>query len=237
MTTGRFCRPRCWYDYRQTQQARRVGSCRACGKAIDSSKPGAAKRAFCSRKCSNDALVHRWNVPEPPPVDGARWLPLTRGQFALVDADLFEVVASRPWTHVPDRAPSHYRRDGSPRQLHRFVMGVTDPVVKVDHRNGNTSDNRRQNLRVATQAQNVWNARKKRSARTSVFKGVHKGPTPGPRPWQATIRVSGRNRHLGCFATPEKAALAYDAAAREAFGEFACVNFPEPGERSAIQSQ
>ena len=117
-------------------------------------------------------------------------------------------------------------------------MGVEDPTVKVDHRDGNTLDNRRENLRVATAAQNVRNARKKRSATTSRYKGVfftrgRKGRSLS-KPWQAQIRRGGKNRYLGCFETAEAAALAYDTAARETFGEFACLNFPRDGERSAL---
>jgi hypothetical protein len=152
-----------------------------------------------------------------------------------VDADLFDELMKRPWTYVPGHAPSHSRRDGTPRQLHRFIMGVRDPRIQVDHRDGNTLDNRRKKLRVATCAQNVRNARKKSNARTSTFKGVHRSSkTTSPKPWQAMIRANKRHKFLGCFATEKEAACAYDDAAREYFGAFACVNFPREGERSAI---
>ena len=49
--------------------------------------------------------------------------------------------------------------------------------------------------------------------------------------WRATICVAGEKRLLGRFADPVDAAKAYDDAAREHFGPFACVNFPRSGER------
>jgi hypothetical protein len=48
------------------------------------------------------------------------------------------------------------------------------------------------------------------------------------------IRAEGRSRYIGCYETEEEAAAAYDDVAREAFGEFACVNIPREGERPAV---
>jgi len=106
----------------------------------------------------------------------------------------------------------------------------------VDHRSGDRLDNRRQNLRVASRPQNSQNAIKPRrgsrtgKAPTSTFKGVHRRPSGQ---WTASIRVDGKLRILGTFQDETEAALVYDAAAREVFGAFACVNFPQGAERPA----
>ena len=235
MTTGRFCRPRCWYDYRQIQAARRVIACMTCNGPIDPTDGIRKRRKFCSRACADKGLIKNRSALPPPPVEGAMWLPLTRGQFALVDADMFDLLAARPWIYSPKHAPTHGRMDGSPKLLHRFITGVNDPAIKVDHKSGNSLDNRRQNLRTATHAQNLYNSRKKSNAKSSKYKGVHFSKAQaGPKKWHAMIRAPGRSRWLGGFETQEEAAKAYDAAAREAFGEFACVNFPLKGERCAI---
>jgi hypothetical protein len=111
---------------------------------------------------------------------------------------------------------------------------------RVDHANGDGLDNRRQNLRQATQQQNMRNSRKYRGG-SSRYKGVC-WKIRNQR-WLAQIYVSEqdasgvptkRKLHLGTFTDQETAARAYDAAAREHFGEFACLNFPLPGERGAL---
>ena len=111
-------------------------------------------------------------------------------------------------------------------QLHREVMGAP-PGMLVDHVNGNTLDNRRCNLRVATHGQNLAN--RKAITAKSGFKGAFWAKWAGR--WYSSIGVNGRVIRLGYFDTPEAAALAYDEAARKHHGEFACVNFPRPGEQ------
>jgi hypothetical protein len=91
-----------------------------------------------------------------------------------------------------------------------------------DHINGDKLDNRRANLRAATAAQNSRNTAKHKGG--SRFKGVCLCRQTGR--WKATIKIDGRQAWLGRFDTEEDAARAYDAAALEAFGEFACLNFP-----------
>lgn len=105
--------------------------------------------------------------------------------------------------------------------LHREVMAPLASRAQVDHRDGNTLDNRRLNLRVATPGQQRANSRKKSDrAYSSRFKGVSR--PKGCARWLAQIRL----RRIGYFATEEEAARAYDAAAVVEFGEFACLNFP-----------
>lgn len=105
--------------------------------------------------------------------------------------------------------------------MHGFLTGWP----RVDHINGDGLDNRRSNLREANAAQNAANAGL-RSDSVSGFKGVYPN-TAGGLPWKAEIRANGKRRYLGIFGDPATAARAYDAAAREAFGEFARLNFPQ----------
>lgn len=101
-----------------------------------------------------------------------------------------------------------------PRVMFRDMAGKL-----VDHRNGDTLDNRRTNLRICTRLDNARNQRKIRGV--SRFKGVglHRGK------WLARIRgPESKVVHLGYFASERDAALAYDRAARQYHGEFACTN-------------
>jgi hypothetical protein len=160
-------------------------------------------------------------------------IPLSQGLVALVDDGDFEAVSAHKWSaakkpHANYAVRSVRRTDGgwTPLYLHTFLTGYE----LVDHANGNGLDNRRSNLRSATEAENRQNMRRARN-NTSGFKGV---TWNGRRQkWMAQIQSQGHNRYLGLFTTPEEAAHAYDDAARALFGEFAAVNFPLAEERAA----
>lgn len=170
----------------------------------------------------------RRGAPEPAPVQGARWVALTQDKFALVDAEDFERVAFFSWCYRMLRGCEHANRTArkndwrSAKQsifLHQEVLRTTEPI---DHRNGNGLDNRKQNLRLAAQQQNLWNRRVRNDSSTGV-----KGITRVNSRWRARIKVNERAVHLGYFDTQEDAGRAYDAAARKFYGEFACTNYEE----------
>jgi hypothetical protein len=96
--------------------------------------------------------------------------------------------------------------------------------LMVDHRNTNSLDNRRSNLRLATRAQNVQNSQKRNIKTTSRFIGVCLDKESGR--WIAAITKEGKKVHLGRFDSEPDAAKAYDAAAKKYRGEFARLNFP-----------
>jgi hypothetical protein len=93
------------------------------------------------------------------------------------------------------------------------------PRGRIDHINGDRSDDRITNLRDCSQRENMRNMRGHSS---SGFKGVY--PSKNSSRWQASIFVDNAIVRLGTFATKEEAAAAYDAAARRHFGAFARTN-------------
>lgn len=102
-------------------------------------------------------------------------------------------------------------RDGGTVYLHRDLLGLArGDAREVDHRNRDKLDNRRSNLRVVTRRENAQNLPSQRG--TSGFRGVAR--TAGGR-WTAQVKLDGRKRHLGTFAT-EGAAAAAAAAFRRA---------------------
>lgn len=159
-------------------------------------------------------------------------IPLTQGQVALVDDEDADLV-NQNWcaTVIPSGYGNSefYAKCKGQGYLHRVILArvLNRPLATsewVDHINRNTLDNRRTNLRLTTPSQNCMN-RAKGKTNTSGFKGVSFDRIRNK--WLAQIRLSGRVKNLGRYATPEDAACAYDTAAREFYGEFARLNFPQ----------
>jgi hypothetical protein len=154
-----------------------------------------------------------------------------RGHTLVDLADLDRVLQKRWCLHVDaaqDRRCVMARTAGGRKnskviRLHTFLLqDVLLPKQEVDHKNGDTLDNRRENLRPATRTQNGRNIT--RFHAKSGYKGVCrvcKTKTPS---WFARIYVDNKPIHLGCFATPEEAARAYNEAALMHHGEFAHLN-------------
>jgi hypothetical protein len=108
--------------------------------------------------------------------------------------------------------------------MHREIMRPPDGFV-VDHIDGNSTNNRRRNLRTCTRRQNLYNSRPRRGK--SKYKGVRYEKRT--KRWVAEITHRGRKYHLGSFKNEVEAAKAYDRKARQLFGPYARLNFPEDG--------
>lgn len=155
------------------------------------------------------------------------YLPLSQGRYAKVDANAPEEIWGNDWyvSGIDGKyyAARHCRVNGkrSSLTLHRAVLGNDIPSgAVIDHINGDTLDNRRSNLRVCSQAQNMLN-RVKHTAGGSRYKGVAKRKSGR---YRADIRLGGVRKYLGDYDDEESAARAYNAAAKELFGEFARLN-------------
>jgi hypothetical protein len=112
--------------------------------------------------------------------------------------------------------------------MHREIMNATDERF-VDHKNCDSLDNRRSNLRLATRSENIQNRRKKKNT-TSRFIGVNFSKPESK--WRSRITYQGKRIALGRFDSEIEAAKAYDQAAKKYYGQFARLNFPQQDERS-----
>jgi len=134
---------------------------------------------------------------------------------------------------------------GTQPKLHRLIMSRVEGrelrrSERVDHKNHNGLDNRRENLRLASSSQNHANSRKARSSPhgggvcTSKYKGVYRRAERLHLGWYVCIGSCGPDSavvtprtYLGRYPTEEEAAMVYDKAAIRLYGEFAYLNFPE----------
>jgi AP2 domain/HNH endonuclease len=157
-------------------------------------------------------------------------IPLTKGQFALVDDDDFGRLSAYKWRAQFSRCTdSYYAARSSPMVngkcdtilMHREIMSAK-PGEQVDHINHNTLDNQqRSNLRLCTARQNRANERM-RSTNTSGYKGVSWDKSREK--WLARTSVDGALKNVGRYATAREAAIAHDTVAVRHNGEFALTN-------------
>jgi hypothetical protein len=160
---------------------------------------------------------------------------LSDGTRVVVDADDAPVVSRHRWHRGVSRSTAYaytnvraLTNSGQIQTLlgmHRLILGLGygDPQ-KVDHIDGDGLNNRRSNLRIATNKTNRWNSAAVNGAR-SPYKGVNWQQFKGKNgKWRAQISVDGKQRHLGLFKTEIEAAVAYDEAALELHGPFARLN-------------
>jgi hypothetical protein len=156
------------------------------------------------------------------------YIPLTQGQFAKVDADLFDWLSQWNWcakwypeskSFYAVRSTSNLSGARTLIPMHRQILGL-DRLDKQhgDHKDHDTLNNQRANLRITTHAQNQWNS-KRPSHNKSGYKGVIK--FKGREKYYANIVINGKGKYLGSFDDPAVAHQAYCEAAKKYFGEFA----------------
>lgn len=154
-------------------------------------------------------------------------IPLTKGFTAIVDEIDADLTMQKwcslvqPTGNVYAKCARGFKSKHKTILLHKVILErilgrEMTKGERVDHKNGNTLDDTRSNLRLATHAQNMRNS-KRRKNNSSGYKGVNffRGK------WRAQIQHEKKNITIGMFDTPEQAHEAYCAKALELQGEFA----------------
>lgn len=159
---------------------------------------------------------------------------LTRGKVTIVDDEDFERLNQHKWWankgnekrpywyalrqyRDPSKGPNHGKRVLV--LMHREVINAPKEVF-VDHINGDRLDNRKQNLRLCTNAQNLQNQKRYKPG----YKGIYRNKDGR---WAVMIQANGVYHYLGRYKSERTAAKEYDKIAKLLHGEFANLNFPE----------
>jgi len=158
-----------------------------------------------------------------------RELEINKGLKVILDDEDFDRVAALKWFYGKNNYIGRNNSktiDGKKRytktRLHWFVLRFEGKKgYVVDHINGNTFDNRKENLRICTVAENSRNQKLNKRNKTG-YKGVC--AVKRVNGYKAEIKLNYKVRHLGYFKCPKEAAKAYNKAAIELFGEFARLN-------------
>ncbi len=155
----------------------------------------------------------------------------------MVDGGDYNYLGRWKWYAAKSKNGCWYAQRGINRKgkveiikMHRLIMGLErGDGILCDHRDHNGLNNRRDNLRTCTNKQNNQNARPRKNGH-SQYKGV--SWVNRDKRWLATITVDRKQVCIGRFHSEIKAAKCYDHRAKELFGEFACLNFPENKEEN-----
>lgn len=149
------------------------------------------------------------------PVSSGKW-------FAIVDDDDVDRLSQFTWSasYISGRPEQRYAQTktgtgGHMIKMHRLIMGVTNKSLKVDHVNGNPLDNRKENLRVCKQGENMRNYR--RASGSVGTRGVCK---TAKGKFRARIRLNMVGYEIGTFDTLHDASVAYAFASQVFHGEF-----------------
>lgn len=134
----------------------------------------------------------------------------------LVDKKWHEKFKHRKWSVRLAWGETPYVFVGS-IGLARLILNTPKGMI-ADHKNHDTLDNRRRNIRNATRSQNMWN--RKKTCGRSKYKGVSFARGL----WRAEVYMHNKLIHRSAYKTEAEAAKAYNKIAKKHYGEFACLN-------------
>lgn len=143
------------------------------------------------------------------------------GYRVLIDNDDYQRVLSNKWyiSRIKENGDIYFVAYINKKRikLHRYILNQMNNKIMVDHKNCNTLDNRKENLRCCSQNENQRNCRMHIDNKTG-FKGVYY--QKNAKKYHAQITVNSKTIYLGLFINPQDAHAAYCEASKKYHGEF-----------------
>lgn len=164
-------------------------------------------------------LVGRKRTTTYAEEDGIGYITTRKGEVIKIDAEDADKAMRYSWCISKTGYPVANIRH-KVTKLHRYLMGVTDPTIVVDHRNGDRLDARKSNLRICTNEENARNKGLTTGNRYGIS-GIRQ--TAGGK-FNVRITIDGNETHIGNFATLEEAIDARKRVENEVYGEYAYTN-------------
>jgi len=155
--------------------------------------------------------------------------------FAQVDDADYEEINKYKWTLKNGNKTFYAGRtqhlsNGKTKsfQMHRQILGLTDPTILCDHKDQNGLNNQRENLRQCNKSQNAHNTKARGASKyIGVGKYIDKRHKTHSEIWTSYIRINGKNTYIGRFKTEREAAIAYNDMANKHPNEFRSLNIIE----------
>jgi len=174
-------------------------------------------------------LNRRLNFPPPEPptvIPNTRWICLTRGKWALIDARNYDRVSKYKWQAFKTKNGVYYAvantNNGNEKiYLHRFILGITDSKIQVDHKDHDGLNNTEENIRACTSRQNLTNKRKNK-ANLNKYKNVYLDKKSNK--WLSRIYIDGTVIYIGSSKSENTMAERYNMAAKWFHEEWACLS-------------
>lgn len=160
---------------------------------------------------------------------------LSQGQYALVDNEDYDILMElSPWYTSYNSYTKSFRAERNVYtvdgrririKMSRFLTNFPDNM-EIDHKNHNTLDNRKTNLRIVTKSKNHMNEKKARTYKGKITSSIYKGVSfnKQTKKWHCAITLNGHLIYLGYFTHEKNAAIAYNTAAKKYFGNYAHLN-------------
>lgn len=162
-------------------------------------------------------LIGRKNTNKFVIENGKLEITTAKEKVIIADAEDYKILCKYSWC-ISKTGYVVANIDHKVTKMHRYILGIKNPNIIIDHINGNPLDNRRSNLRICTVTQNARNCALNKN-NTSGATGVQLIKKSGR--YRAVITVNRKEIRLGHFKTFDAALKARQEAEKKYFGEFA----------------